>query len=87
MQKLVTLIARRLRRRPPRPRGRHRAPSPTLTPIKLFMTPWTTPTPPHVLERQRPPRAEDVALVRPYALLDDTLQLHVLRAAAHGSRT
>ncbi|MGW5675416.1 hypothetical protein ACWEV4_10070 [Streptomyces sp. NPDC003860] len=87
MRKLVAFITRRFLRRPSRPRGRHRAPSPALTPIKLFMRPWTTPTPPHVLERQRPLCAEDVALVRPYALLDDTLQLHVLTSAAHGDPT
>ncbi|KOT56182.1 hypothetical protein ADK43_23950 [Streptomyces rimosus subsp. rimosus] len=29
-------------------------------------TPWTTPTPAHVIERHTPLRGEDVPLVRPY---------------------
>ncbi|WP_186768199.1 hypothetical protein [Streptomyces qinzhouensis] len=46
------------------------------------MTPWTTPTPAHVLERQRPFNGEDIPLARPYAPLDTTLQLRLHPGAA-----
>ncbi|WP_329020432.1 hypothetical protein [Streptomyces sp. NBC_00690] len=40
---------------------------------------WATPTPPHVVARLAPLRGEDCALVRPYALVETTLQLRTLR--------
>ncbi len=72
-----------LETRPPRRPGRHsvahRAPEtlPTLTGPR--MKPWPTPTPEHVRERHLPLRGEDTALIRPYALAADTLNLGVIR--------
>lgn len=37
-------------------------------PLSPWAVPWTTPTPPHIVERYTPLRGEDLALVRPYVL-------------------
>ncbi|AZK94896.1 MULTISPECIES: hypothetical protein [Streptomyces] len=79
---IVQLIHRALKTLFPA-HGRHRqTPAPTRMPLTLWMTPWTTPTPAHVLERQRPFNGEDIPLVRPYAPLDTTLQLRLHPGAA-----
>ncbi|MGW6457129.1 hypothetical protein ACWF94_14610 [Streptomyces sp. NPDC055078] len=63
--------------------GRHRHAPPPAAPVEWWADPWTepwtTPTPAHVIERHAPLRGEDSRLVRPYALLDDTLRLRTVR--------
>ncbi|MFF0445056.1 hypothetical protein ACFYT4_01325 [Streptomyces sp. NPDC004609] len=60
--------------------GRHRATPAFTTPASpvAWTKPWTAPAPAHVIERTLPLRGEDIPLVRPYALLDDTLQLRTV---------
>ncbi|MFJ5707587.1 hypothetical protein [Streptomyces sp. NPDC093105] len=43
------------------------------------MKPWPTPVPEHVRARRLPLRGEDTALIRPYALADDTLEFGIIR--------
>ncbi|WP_282697905.1 hypothetical protein [Streptomyces sp. CC208A] len=53
--------------------------------VDPWLKPWSTPTPAHVRALYSPLRGEDVALVRPYCRLDDTLDfgvIHERRTAA-----
>lgn len=80
-----TLVLVALRAMTPRRPGRHSAdflaepPTPEpATPVDPWSRPWSTPTPEHVEARHTPQRGEDVGLVRPYVLADDTLNLGII---------
>ncbi|MFE0643407.1 hypothetical protein ACFW2Y_17615 [Streptomyces sp. NPDC058877] len=70
--------------RPPRRPGRQSAshhatkPLPALTGPPMRPCP-TTPTPEHVRARRAPLRGEDTPLIRPYVLVDETLDLGIIR--------
>jgi hypothetical protein len=52
--------------------GRNRRPrGPAPAPVNPWAQPWTTPVPPHIIERHTPLRGEDIDLVRPYARLEN----------------
>ncbi|MEU0986075.1 hypothetical protein [Streptomyces sp. NPDC005953] len=57
-------------------------PPPTFTPEPAPVPArwWSTPTPAHVVERQRTLRGEDCRTVRPYVVAEETLQLRALSA-------
>ncbi|MFE5901120.1 hypothetical protein ACFQ67_27400 [Streptomyces sp. NPDC056488] len=79
---LLVLVAARAMT--PRRPGRHTAaflaepPAPEPAPVDPWSRPWSTPTPEHVEARHTPQRGEDVGLVRPYVLADDTLDLGII---------
>ncbi len=81
----------------PRRPGRHSAafltdqPEPTAepAPVNPWSKPWPTPTPEHIRALYVPMRGEDVALTRPYVLVETTMELGIIcerrRAAALAS--
>ncbi|MET9954550.1 hypothetical protein ABZ135_23820 [Streptomyces sp. NPDC006339] len=68
---------------PSRQPGRHSAAyrAPETLPILTGpgRKPWPTPVPEHVRARRMPLRGEDTALIRPYALAEDTLEFGIIR--------
>ncbi len=63
---LSLLIPSTRRPKPGRHTAAYLADQPTPATPGPWGTPWTTPTPAHVIQRHTPLRGEDVPLVRPY---------------------